>query len=190
MSDREHGADLRFAQDEGSGSGRRRHDGSSPPPKAPGVAEAFQAIRSGRPVRVYRGSRAIRVCESADIPRGAPREEAGTAGTALAEEPPIFTIVDVEGHSIGIARVNGTLHAVRNECPHNGAPLCRGTVSGTYQPGPPLAFEPSRLEGRIVACPWHGRQFDIVTGQALHDPAVSVLTYEVWEQDGGVFVRV
>jgi nitrite reductase (NADH) small subunit len=137
-----------------------------------GVVQAFATIRGGAPVRVHRGKQAVRVLDAGAV---APGE---------------LTIVEAEGQSIGISRIDGALRAIRNECPHNGAPLCRGTLSGTYPPGEALAFGQAELDGRILACPWHGRQFDVVTGQALYEPGVSALTYEVWEDDGGVFVRV
>ena len=137
-----------------------------------GVVRAFETIRAGKPVRVFRGGHAVRVLDA----------DAVTERT--------FSIVDAGGHSIGIARIDGALRAVRNECPHNGAPLCRGTLWSTYAPCETHSFAPDELDGRILACPWHGRQFDVVTGQALYQPDVSALTYEVWEDDGGVYVRV
>lgn len=139
-----------------------------------GVIEAFERIRAGRPIRVYNGTRGVRVCSAAEIH----------------DKADGLTIVEAAGHSIGIVRINGRLYAIRNECPHNGAPLCRGTRLGTYPPTHAHGFEASEMDGRILACPWHGRQFDIVTGQAVYQPEVSVLTYEVWEDDSGVFVRV
>lgn len=137
-----------------------------------GVVQAFETIRGGAPVRVHRGKQAVRVLDADAVPVGS------------------LAVVEADGHSIGITRIDGVLRAIRNECPHNGAPLCRGTLSGTYPPDEVLAFGPAELDGRILACPWHGRQFDVVTGQALYQSDVSALTYEVWEEDGGVFVRV
>jgi nitrite reductase/ring-hydroxylating ferredoxin subunit len=137
-----------------------------------GVAKAFETIRSGNPVRVYNGKKAVRVLDSDEVPEGA------------------FAMVEAERHSIGITRIAGGLHAIRNECPHNGAELCKGTVSATYPPGEAWRLDEAELEGRILACPWHGRQFDVVTGQALYESDVSALTYEVWEDGDGVYVRV
>ena len=39
-------------------------------------------------------------------------------------------IVEVEGRSIGIFNVGGEYLAVRNRCPHQGGPLCLGTLVG------------------------------------------------------------
>lgn len=137
-----------------------------------GVVKAFATIHGGAPVRVHHGKEAVRVLDADAVSEGA------------------LSIVEADGHSIGITRVDGLLRAIRNECPHNGAPLCRGTISATYPPDDAHTFGTAELDGRILACPWHGRQFDVVTGQALYQSDVSALTYEVWEEDGGVFVRV
>jgi 3-phenylpropionate/trans-cinnamate dioxygenase ferredoxin subunit len=49
-----------------------------------------------------------------------------------AEELPADTCreVEVRGRSIAVFNDGGRLHAMRNVCPHHGAPLCRGRVSG------------------------------------------------------------
>ena len=37
---------------------------------------------------------------------------------------------------IGVFNVNGEFHAYRNICPHAGAPVCVGKISGTTLPSP------------------------------------------------------
>ena len=39
-------------------------------------------------------------------------------------------IVELGGRSIGVFNHEGSLHALRNSCPHHGAPLCRGVITG------------------------------------------------------------
>jgi nitrite reductase/ring-hydroxylating ferredoxin subunit len=90
-------------------------------------------------------------------------------------------IVDVSGKSIGVFRVGGEFYALRNRCPHQFGPLCDGTlapraVSGgpgdlRMDPGPPL-----------LACPWHGWEYDLATGQSFMGPGrgeTPVLSYDV-----------
>jgi 3-phenylpropionate/trans-cinnamate dioxygenase ferredoxin subunit len=109
-----------------------------------------------------------------------------------AEELPAGSrrIVDVEGRSIGVFNLDGELYALRNQCPHRGAPLCRGGWDGTMLPSAPDEFE-FGLEGRVVRCPWHAREFDLVTGASLlsGDPT-HVRTYDVSICDGHVVVEV
>jgi 3-phenylpropionate/trans-cinnamate dioxygenase ferredoxin subunit len=78
-------------------------------------------------------------------------------------------IVEVAGRSIGVFNVDGTFHALRNACPHQGAPLCRGSVQGTAEPSRPGEYRWVR-EGEILRCPWHGWEFDLTTGRSVFNP--------------------
>ena len=95
--------------------------------------------------------------------------------------------VTVDGRSIGVFNVAGVLYAIRNVCPHQGADLCRGTLSGTMVPSSPYEYRYD-LEGRVLRCPWHGWEFDLATGEKLFDPAsqARVKTYGVAVEDGVV----
>ena len=71
--------------------------------------------------------------------------------------------VKVAGRSIAMFNVEGTIHAIDNECTHDGGPLSEGVVSDA-----------------CVICPWHGAEFDLRTGKALTPPAVEdVRSYSV-----------
>ena len=89
-------------------------------------------------------------------------------------------IVRVGGREIGVFNSGGTLYAVRNVCPHQGAPLCVGPVTGTTLPSAPGEYVYG-LEGRVLRCPWHGWEFDLATGRGLYDATGKdrVATYEV-----------
>lgn len=88
-------------------------------------------------------------------------------------------IVKLEGRSIGVFNVNGTYYALRNICPHQGAPLCEGETSGLMFPSKPGEYIYGR-EGEIVRCPWHGWEFDITNGKSIFNPHKCwVRTYEV-----------
>jgi len=50
--------------------------------------------------------------------------------------------------SYALINVDGTLHALDNNCPHNGGPLSKGT-----------------LYGRELECPWHGWRWDVTSGR-------------------------
>ena len=89
-------------------------------------------------------------------------------------------IVRIGGREIGVFNSGGTLFAMRNSCPHQGAPLCLGPVTGTTLPSAPGEYIWGK-EGRILRCPWHGWEFDMETGVGLYDPYrhERVATYEV-----------
>ncbi len=98
-------------------------------------------------------------------------------------------IVDVGGRSIGVYHVEGRLYALRNVCPHHGAPLCQGAVSGTMLPSDPHEYEYSELEEHlIVRCPWHGFEFRLDNGRSLaRGDALRVRSYTV-EREGDEIV--
>ena len=93
-------------------------------------------------------------------------------------------IVEVAGRSIGIFNIDGEFFALRNRCPHEGGPLCAGTLCGLVSSDRPGEYHYSR-PGQILRCPWHGWEFDIRTGQSWFDPAkVRVRRYEVKVESG------
>lgn len=98
----------------------------------------------------------------------------------LRELPPgARKIVTIEGRSIGVFNIEGSLFAIRNSCPHQGAPLCLGWVSGTTLPGKPYEKVYGR-DNEIIKCPWHGWEFEISSGKSIFNPhRVRVKTYEV-----------
>ena len=128
------------------------------------VELAFRYVEEAQPP-VRREGRRLVVCKACDIAPGSRR------------------IIEAENVSIGVFNVAGKFHAVKNVCPHQGAALCRGTVEATHRPGDVQQFTVALCD-RVLRCPWHGWEFDIVTGQSLHDPDVRVATYatEVNEQ--------
>ena len=88
-------------------------------------------------------------------------------------------IVDAGGRSIGVLNVNGALYALRNLCPHQGAPLCIGRIKGTTLPGRPYEYVYGR-DDEIIQCPWHGWEFEIATGRSVFNPhKVRVRSYPV-----------
>jgi len=125
-------------------------------------------------------------------------------GRASALPPGSRTIVEVEGRSIGVFNVGGRYYALRNRCPHQGAPLCLGSIGGTTRPSAPGEYVWER-EGEILRCPWHGWEFDITTGRSVFNPhrtrvrsyrvsvagdAEGVETYPVSVEDGVLLLHL
>ncbi len=77
------------------------------------------------------------------------------------------------GKELALYRVGGQYYCVENFCPHKGAPLADG-----------------RLSGHSVTCDWHGWRFDLRTGACLNRPADAVETYEVVVEDGWIKIKV
>jgi nitrite reductase/ring-hydroxylating ferredoxin subunit len=98
-------------------------------------------------------------------------------------------IVEIKGHSIGVFNVNGVFVAALNSCPHELAPVCRGRVGGTTLASAPGEYCWGR-QGEILACPWHGWEFDLLTGEALADRKSRLRLYPVSVEDGLVYVTL
>jgi nitrite reductase/ring-hydroxylating ferredoxin subunit len=79
-------------------------------------------------------------------------------------------IIEVASRSIGVFNVDGDFYGLRNRCPHQGGPLCEGRLLGTLEADRPGAYRWSPAR-RVLACPWHGWEFDITTGRSWCDPA-------------------
>jgi len=78
--------------------------------------------------------------------------------------------VSAGAHTIALSHVDGKYGALDNHCPHQGGPLGEGTI-----------------ENGCLRCPWHGWDFDPITGAGKHADA-AVCDLEV--RDDGVYVAV
>jgi nitrite reductase/ring-hydroxylating ferredoxin subunit len=108
----------------------------------------------------------------------------------VADLPPgSRVIVELDGQSIGVFNVNGEFVAVLNVCPHELGPVCLGRVGGTTLPSPPGEYRWGR-EGEILACPWHGWEFDLLTGKPLFGTVPNLRRFPVTAVDGAVYVTV
>jgi nitrite reductase/ring-hydroxylating ferredoxin subunit len=93
--------------------------------------------------------------------------------------------VKIGGRAIAVFNTGGRYFAVRDVCPHQGAPLSQGVIVGELtacQPGA-YNFDGSRPH---VKCPWHGWEYDLETGQSTYDPGHDrVRSYPVSVEGGG-----
>lgn len=103
-------------------------------------------------------------------------------------------VVTADDLVIGVFNVEGEWLALEGVCPHQGGPLCEGGVfrhldAEVTPEGRIRKFFRSE-EHNVVACPWHGYEFDIRTGVSLVNPVYSVRTFPTRVQDGTVYVVV
>jgi nitrite reductase/ring-hydroxylating ferredoxin subunit len=140
---------------------RKIDTGFGPENKA--IDFAFKMVQESRPPKSHSGRR-VTVCAASEIPIGQRR------------------IVQIGDLSIGVFNVGGTFCAIKNVCPHMGAPLCQGTIHATHRPSEVQQFDPA-LTDRILRCPWHGWEFDLLTGKGLYNAVDRVATYAVEVDD-------
>jgi len=81
--------------------------------------------------------------------------------------------VVVDGRSIALARCGARLGALENRCPHQGGPLGEGSI-----------------EKGLLRCPWHGYDYDPISGQPPEGFSDGVTSYPVDERADGVYVEL
>ncbi len=74
----------------------------------------------------------------------------------IAPAPGELTVVEAGDTVLAVGNVDGTLHAVEDECTHAQCSLSEGD-----------------LEGTTLICPCHFGRFDITTGAVLGGPPAS-----------------
>ncbi|MHB8611433.1 MAG: Rieske (2Fe-2S) protein [Candidatus Dormibacteraceae bacterium] len=100
-----------------------------------------------------------------------------------------FRIVNAGGREIGVLRWRDRFFAVHNRCPHQKGPLCLGVVSGRLHSRAPGSMELDD-ENPVIACPWHGWEFDLESGRALWEEGYAAKVVQVRIEDGRVLLEV
>jgi nitrite reductase/ring-hydroxylating ferredoxin subunit len=81
--------------------------------------------------------------------------------------------VAIGDEDVLVANVGGKLYAIGNTCTHRGGPLDEG-----------------ELDGNNVTCPWHGGQFDIITGKVVGPPPMKdEVAFDVHVEGSDVLVK-
>jgi len=84
--------------------------------------------------------------------------------------------VTAETVSIALSRFDGRYGALNNHCPHQGGPLGEGSIE-------------KGAEGKCwLRCPWHGWDFNPLTGESPGAHGDHIETYPVEERDDGIYV--
>jgi nitrite reductase (NADH) small subunit len=81
--------------------------------------------------------------------------------------------VEHDGRIYALFNCGGTIRVIDGICPHQGGPLAEGVVEGT-----------------VVTCPWHGWQFDLVTGTMPSGSRIKQAVFEVKIEGQDVLVAV
>ena len=75
----------------------------------------------------------------------------------------------VDGKAVLVLNIKGELFALSDTCPHRGASLVGGVLTGHVVSTAPGQYDYSR-SGEILRCPWHAWEFDVRTGRSWCDP--------------------
>jgi nitrite reductase (NADH) small subunit len=101
-------------------------------------------------------------------------------------------VVRAGRREIGVFNIGGELHALPNICPHQTGPLCEGRIAtGTLLADAETDWKPRWvLEDEVIACPWHGLEYHVPTGQCLAYPEITLRRYPVSVRDGDIVVTI
>ena len=96
--------------------------------------------------------------------------------------------------TVGIFRFRGELRAYENVCAHQGGPACQGRIVPRVRE---RLDEARRSRGLVfdedsmhVVCPWHGFEYDVVTGAHPGRPDFALRSFPVRESGGRIRVTV
>ncbi len=109
------------------------------------------------------------------------------AKTADFEHDGDRVFVEIDELEVAVFRIDGEFHAIVNYCPHQGAPLCEGELTGESTVDEDWNWTYDEVE-RHVRCPWHGWMFDVTTGRSTGSKKYRMPTYDVGVEDGMVYV--
>lgn len=100
-------------------------------------------------------------------------------------------IVSVENKSIVvICTGEHTFHAIKNQCPHQGAELGKGIVTGTTK-GSQVGEVIFDRENEIIRCPWHGFEYDAITGCSMYqNDKTKIKTYNVEKENENIVLEL
>jgi nitrite reductase/ring-hydroxylating ferredoxin subunit len=96
-------------------------------------------------------------------------------------------IIETEGRSIAVFKVDDEYLAVSDHCPHMGGPCAEGELHGTFtvDADGDMKYD---SDDYVVSCPWHGWMFDVRTGEHRGGSKKRLVTYDVVVEGGDVFV--
>lgn len=105
-------------------------------------------------------------------------------GTVEEFEPGSVTVRQVAGREIGVMNTDTGLKAFQNTCPHQGGPICHGSLTGTMLPSAPGELHYG-LRGQVIRCPWHGWEYQVDSGDAVFGISETRLRRFRLEVEGG-----
>jgi len=99
-----------------------------------------------------------------------------------------------DGKEVGVFCIDKEFVAYRNECAHQGGPVCQGRLFPRVEQE--LAADKTETAMRYVpgtmhvVCPWHGYEYDLRTGRNAALPRLGLKKLDVFVKEGAVYVRI
>ncbi|MBS1697760.1 MAG: Rieske (2Fe-2S) protein [Actinobacteria bacterium] len=102
-------------------------------------------------------------------------------------------VVEAGGVEVGLYSVGDELRAWRNLCPHQGGPVCQGkflprtieVVDERKRANPGIS-----AEEKSIVCPWHGFEFDVLTGKHVVQGSIGLIAVPLRVEGEDVVISV
>jgi nitrite reductase (NADH) small subunit len=94
---------------------------------------------------------------------------------------------------IGVFVEGSNVYAYSNLCPHQGGPACEGILINKVVDiiAPDRTYQGQTFsDTRHFACPWHGWEYDLKTGECAGDKRIKLKKFDVVRRGDDVFVKV
>jgi nitrite reductase (NADH) small subunit len=111
----------------------------------------------------------------------------------LADFPPgKHRVVEVAGREVGVFNIRGEFYALPNICPHQTGPLCRAKkLIGSLDARKEGQWKREWVhDGEVIACPWHGLEYHVPSGQCLAFPHIRLRRYDVRIDGEQIVIRL
>jgi nitrite reductase/ring-hydroxylating ferredoxin subunit len=92
---------------------------------------------------------------------------------------------------IGVFCQDGAYYAYSNYCVHAGGPACEGLLINKVVDiiGPDKTYQGQTFADEVhFACPWHGYEYDIKTGECVGDRRLKLRKFDVVRRGEDIFV--
>jgi nitrite reductase/ring-hydroxylating ferredoxin subunit len=96
-------------------------------------------------------------------------------------------------HEVGVFFKDGAYYAYSNYCVHAGGPACEGILVNNVVDliNPDRTYEGQTFGDEVhFACPWHGYEYDMKTGECIADRNLKLRKYDVVRRGDDIFVVI
>jgi nitrite reductase/ring-hydroxylating ferredoxin subunit len=96
-------------------------------------------------------------------------------------------------HEVGVFFKDGQYYAYTNYCVHAGGPACEGILVNNVVDilNPDQTYEGQTFGDHVhFACPWHGYEYDLKTGECIGDRRLKLRRYNIVKRGDDVFVVI
>jgi nitrite reductase/ring-hydroxylating ferredoxin subunit len=96
-------------------------------------------------------------------------------------------------HEVGVFFKDKAYYAYSNFCVHSGGPACEGLMINRVVDiiAPDRTYQGQTFSDEVhFACPWHGYEYDLKTGECIGDRRLKLRKYDVVRRGEDIYVVI